>query len=267
LAPDQDRSVLFAGREDIYEPWAIAAIDAWYADEARDLFALARDEPARSHGPLNLGPDSDLYAFHNTLAVAGHGPGALIARTAALKSAASEWLAMLSSRAVAAFCPMPSLNVPSAVCRPTLHMFSDASQEGDSVGLGGYLHCFYWHATVTGVQRRCIAVLEFLVLIISWNTFLPHVGHADVLIHVDNANVVAVVNGTARSASTRKCHTALLASTGWKRRGDARTGVVYIRSAGNQQADAPKPRGHRGRRRALPRRARHAAARAGGRRS
>jgi hypothetical protein len=183
-------------------------------------------------------PDSDLYAFHDALAAAGHGPGALIARTAALKSAATQWLAMLSSRAVAAFCPMPSLNVPSAVCRPTLHMFSDASQEGDSVGLGGYLHGFYWHATVTGVQRRCIAVLEFLALIVSWNTFLPHIGHADVVIHVDNANVVAVVNGSAHSASTRKCHTALLASVGWERRGDARTRVVYIRSAGNQQADA-----------------------------
>jgi hypothetical protein len=139
------------------------------------------------HFQCVLAADSScLYAFHDALSAAGASPATIVARTDALVSAANRWVKLLSRSAVAAFCPMVSFNVPTAVFRLTLHLFSDASQEGDTVGMGGYLHGYFWHATISGVCKRCIAVLEFLALIISVQTFRAHIGMADVVIHVDN---------------------------------------------------------------------------------
>jgi hypothetical protein len=180
---------------------------------------------------------STLHAFHDVLKAASVSPATIIVRTEMLVGAANQWVKFLATSAVAAFSPMISLGVPSAVSRPVLHLFTDASQEGPHVGMGGYLHGHYWHATITGVEARCISVLEILALIISIQTFRPHIGVADVVIHVDNMPVVAVVNGSAHSPSTRRCHAAFLQLGWWQERGPG-TAVTYIRSAGNIAADA-----------------------------
>jgi hypothetical protein len=133
---------------------------------------------------------------------------------------------------------LPSLGVPPAPTRPTLHLYTDASQSGETGGLGGYLHGYFWHATLSGLQKACIAELEFFALVISVQTFQPHMGMADVVIHVDNQPVVAVVaSGIAHSESTRRCHALWLALNWWQRR-SSNTQITYIRSAGNVMADA-----------------------------
>jgi hypothetical protein len=54
---------------------------------------------------LEAGPET-LYAFHNTLLEAGTAPAALIVRTRALLTAAKQWINLLSTAAVGAFCPL-----------------------------------------------------------------------------------------------------------------------------------------------------------------
>ena len=180
-------------------------------------------------------PGSALYAFHTALAAAGNSPATIIERTAALAGAARQWTNMLAMAAVAAFCPLIADNVPTPF--GALDMFCDASQTGSFCGLGGYLGGHHWRAQILGVHRRCIALLEFIALIVSVQTFRPHIGGANVTIHVDNSNVCSVANGHAHSDSTRRAHAALLACPLMQgRTGQVR--IVYIRSESNVVADA-----------------------------
>jgi hypothetical protein len=153
-------------------------------------------------------PRAATYAFHDALVAAGASPAEIVKRTDALVAAARAWVTYLSHAAVAAFCPAVSYAVPAAFGFAVVHVYSDASQTSRRCGLGGYLAGFFWRAVLYGVSSPCISTLEFLALIVSVWTFRAHIGCADVVFHVDNMVVVRVINGVARSESTRRAHLA-----------------------------------------------------------
>jgi hypothetical protein len=99
-------------------------------------------------------------------------------------SSARRWTALLERMACTSFkAPTPAeIGGGGHVFRA----FSDAAQEGDQVGLGGFSAGYWWGGEFRYGERRVIASLEFLALVINLvlAAMLSQVGSVEV--HVDN---------------------------------------------------------------------------------